>query len=677
MRLATAHRPRLLPRRAAARTPARTPARGRARVAARAAPKPRDAGAASADPLSPAFARALLARHAAPLLGAGAALVFCTACNLASPVLAGAIFDSLLEKAPASGGAAAAAAAAAAASSRRGKLLIALALVYAAEPLVTRVYVSTLVAAAERCLRAARARLFRALLAKPAPFFEAHSPASLAALLSADLDVVRAVALASTSRDRGPRALAEAVGAAVVLTCLSWRLGPVLALVIAGAGGTAAAYRLRTRPLEAAAATAAADVARTAATTLGAIATVRSYAGEPAALASFGRAANASAEAGLGFGRAKAGLEAASRAAVHASLLATYVLGSKLVAASLIQPGVMLTAIGFTYSLVYATTGAVQSAADFRRGAAALARARAAAAAAPPDPAVAAALPPEDEEERSGASAPAAGGAPRASPSSPGPALAAARAGADLALASASFAYPSRPAAPVLRSLSLTLKGGSVTALVGPSGAGKSTVASLLARLYAPTAGSVTLGGVDATRFAAGDWASAVTLVRAAPDIFDDTVAANIAYGAAAAGATRDDIIAAATAARAHDFIVSLPHGYDTVIGPGALSSGEAQRVQIARAILKAAPILLLDEATSALDARNEADVGAAATALADAGRTVLIIAHRLATCARADRVVVLDAGAVVEDGTHATLSAAGGLYARLVSAQALTLAAV
>ena len=231
------------------------------------------------------------------------------------------------------------------------------------------------------------------------------------------------------------------------------------------------------------------------------------------------------------------------------------------------------------------------------------------------------------------------------------------------------FHYPSRPQTPALDGVDFTIEPGETVALVGPSGAGKSTVLQLLLRFYDPQEGAVTLGGVDLRRMRRSDLRAKMALVPQDPVIFATTARENIRFGRP--DATDAEVEAAARAAAAHDFLMALPEGYDSQVGERGvmLSGGQKQRIAIARAILRDAPILLLDEATSALDAESEAAVQQAVAKLAE-GRTTLIVAHRLATVKKADRILVFDQGRIVAEGTHDRLVAEGGLYARLARLQ-------
>lgn len=231
------------------------------------------------------------------------------------------------------------------------------------------------------------------------------------------------------------------------------------------------------------------------------------------------------------------------------------------------------------------------------------------------------------------------------------------------------FRYPSRPDLAALDGVSFRVAPGERVALVGPSGAGKSTVFGLILRFYDPTAGRVMMDGVALDRADLIALRQRIALVPQDVALFADTIHDNIAYGAP--GATREQVRAAAKTANAHGFIAALPDGYDTRLGEGGvtLSGGQRQRVAIARAVLRDAPLLLLDEATSALDAESEGAVQAALEQVM-AGRTSIVIAHRLATVLKADRILVFDSGRIVEEGTHASLVAAGGLYARLARLQ-------
>lgn len=235
-------------------------------------------------------------------------------------------------------------------------------------------------------------------------------------------------------------------------------------------------------------------------------------------------------------------------------------------------------------------------------------------------------------------------------------------AGHDIALRNVSFSYHETE---VLKGIDLDIPERSLTALVGPSGSGKTTLTRLIARFWDVDSGEIRIGGKDIRVYATSQLLDAISIVFQDVYLFNDTVRNNIRLGRPAA--TGAEIVAAAKAARCHDFIEALPDGYETVVGEGGgtLSGGEKQRISIARAILKDAPIVLLDEATAALDPENEIHIQEAIDELVK-GRTVVVIAHRLRTISRADRIVVIEKGEIVERGRHEALLAANGLYKRL-----------
>jgi len=231
------------------------------------------------------------------------------------------------------------------------------------------------------------------------------------------------------------------------------------------------------------------------------------------------------------------------------------------------------------------------------------------------------------------------------------------------------FYYPARPKTAALRNVSITVAPGQTVALVGPSGAGKSTMFQLILRFYDPQAGAVTLDGVDIKTLDPADLRGAISVVQQNAPLFSGSAAENIRFGKPSA--SDDDVRAAARAANAHDFITALPEGYNTQLGEDAatLSGGQRQRLAIARAILRDAPILLLDEATSALDSQSERAIQEAFETVS-AGRTTIVIAHRLSTVLKADMIAVMDQGRIIDHGAHDELLGRGGLYARLAKLQ-------
>ena len=239
----------------------------------------------------------------------------------------------------------------------------------------------------------------------------------------------------------------------------------------------------------------------------------------------------------------------------------------------------------------------------------------------------------------------------------------------EVAFADVRFAYPTRPTVSALNGVSFHVRRGEKVAIVGPSGAGKSTIFHLLLRYYDPAAGRITFDGVRLADLDPADLRARIALVPQDSVMFATTVGDNIRFGRP--DASDAEVARAAELAHAASFIAALPAGMETQVGERGvtLSGGQRQRIAIARAILRDAPLLLLDEATSSLDAESETQIAAALAQLMQE-RTTIVIAHRLATVLSCDRILVLDQGRIVEEGTHQTLVAAGGLYARLAKLQ-------
>lgn len=234
----------------------------------------------------------------------------------------------------------------------------------------------------------------------------------------------------------------------------------------------------------------------------------------------------------------------------------------------------------------------------------------------------------------------------------------------DIAFRNVDFGYDSRQ---VLKNVSFTIPEQTSTAIVGPSGSGKTTICSMLARFYDPQSGSITVGGHDLREFTCDVLLSNISMAFQNVYLFHDTIRANILFGRP--DASEEEMIEAAKRARCHEFIMVLPDGYDTVVGEGCgtLSGGEKQRISIARAILKNAPIIILDEATASVDPENEHLIQQAISELTR-GKTIITIAHRLATIQNADQILVVDDGRIAERGTHAELVQQDGLYKRFTS---------
>lgn len=471
----------------------------------------------------------------------------------------------------------------------------------------------------------------------------------------------------------------QVIGTICILFALSPQLAPILGLLMLTVSVSVAVYKRSTIPVFKAHGLAQASMADCATETFSAIRTVRSFGGEKRQMFNFGRQVIAYEGSGISLGTYKSLNESLTRVAVYVSLMTLYWLGGDKVKAGELSVGTMASFIGYTFTLTFAVQGLVNSFGDLRRTFAAVERINSVLNE-EVDEALAYGLEKEMQQKefrykllfsRDTDESPVKTQYMAALKSSSN-VINLAWSG-DICLEDVCFSYPLRPDVDILSGLNLTLKCGTITALVGPSGAGKSTIVQLLARFYEPKKGQIKVSGEDIRAFDKREWARAVSIVNQEPVLFSVSVGENIAYGLPDDNVTKDEVIKAAKAANAHDFIISLPQGYDTPVGErgGLLSGGQRQRITIARALLKNAPILILDEATSALDAVSERLVQDALNHLMK-GRTTLVIAHRLSTVQNAHQIAFCSDGKIVELGTHLELLARKGRYASLVSTQRL-----
>ncbi|HVP68217.1 MAG TPA: ABC transporter transmembrane domain-containing protein [Anaeromyxobacteraceae bacterium] len=489
----------------------------------------------------------------------------------------------------------------------------------------------------ERTVARLRRDLFRRILEQEIAFFDERRTGELVSRLAADTEAVQGAV--STSVSMALRNLASAVGGVGFLFFTSARLTLVMLAVVPPVAIGAVVYGWRIRRLSRAAQDALAQAGEIAEEGIAGIRTVRSFAAEEREAGRYAIAIQRVYE--LARRRARAGGAFMAGAATAAYLAVAVVLwyGGRLVMAGSLTVGALTSFLVYTLIVAFSLGALADLWATFMKAAGAAERIF-------------------ELSDRVPAMAPAGGAV---LPMVEG----------KVALEGVHFAYPSRPHAPVLRGIDLAIAPGEVVALVGPSGAGKSTVAALVGRLYDPTGGAVTVDGRDLRGLDPAWWRGQVGVVAQEPILFSASIAENIRYGRRDAGDA--EVEAAARAANAHDFASRFPDGYATAVGERGvqLSGGQKQRIAIARAVLKDPRVLVLDEATSALDAESESLVQEALERLMR-GRTVLVIAHRLSTVRRADRVVVLEDGRVVQKGSHAQLVSEDGPYRRLVERQFL-----
>ncbi|MCX5496566.1 ABC transporter transmembrane domain-containing protein [Kaistia dalseonensis] len=489
----------------------------------------------------------------------------------------------------------------------------------------------------ERVVADLRADVFRHIATLGIDFFDRNRSGEITARLTTDTTQIKAVAGANVSI--ALRNLVMFVGAIAMMVVTSPSLSglvlvalPIVVLPLVGFGRRIRARSRRAQDMLA-------DASAYASEAIGAMRVVQAFTAEGSVTARFTRAVETAFVAARNSTAARAALTAFGIFMVFSSMVAVLWWGAQDVLAGRMTPGTL------GQFLIYAVIGAgalgelSQVWGDIANASGAAERLS------------------EILVETPSVSAPAR------------PQSIAGRGAGAIAFEAVTFAYPEGGREAAIREISFTIAPGERVAVVGPSGAGKSTLFNLILRFYDPQSGRVTFDGIDAKALDPLALRQRIALVPQDTVIFAATAAENIGFGRP--DASVDDVRQAAKAAYADDFLSALPKGYETELGERGvtLSGGQRQRLAIARAILKDAPVLLLDEATSALDAESEVAVQAALDELM-VGRTTIVIAHRLATILKADRILVMDGGTIVEEGTHEELSRQGGLYARLARLQ-------
>jgi len=494
----------------------------------------------------------------------------------------------------------------------------------------------------ERVVADVRRRVFDHVLGLSTEFFERTRTGELLSRLSADTTLVQSVVGSSASFTL--RSIVLAIGAAIMMGITSPKL---MALALLGVPMVIAAITLmgrKVRGLSRAAQDRIADTAALASEVLNAMPTVQAYTHEPIDRQRYGEATESAFASGIRRTRVRAWMTAAVFIIIGASIVGVLWIGARDVLAARMTPGQLSQFVLYAVILASSVGALSELWGEIQRAAGATERLLEILAT---EPVIA---------------APAA------------PLHVAHPVRGELAFSAVTFRYPTRLDHAALLDFSLKVSAGEALALVGPSGAGKSTVFQLLLRFFDPSQGRILLDGVDIAMLDPAELRAQIAVVSQEPVIFAGTITDNIRYGRPAASDA--EVRAAALAAAAEEFVLRLPSGYDTRVGERGvtLSGGQRQRLAIARAMLRDAPVLLLDEATSALDAENERLVQRGLANLmagrGGRGRTTVVIAHRLGTIQRIQRIVVMDQGQIVAQGSHAELVRGSGLYARLAALQ-------
>ncbi|KAL1357498.1 hypothetical protein AAHE18_05G259400 [Arachis hypogaea] len=495
----------------------------------------------------------LLMKHKLRLILSLATLIACSTCTLSMPIFSGRFFEVLIGVRP----------------EPLWKLLSQIGVLYAMEPLLTVIFVVNMNTVWEKVMSTLRAQIFGRILIQKVEFFDKYKVGELTGLLTSDLGSLKDIVSENVSRDRGFRALSEVIGTIFILFSLSPQLAPLLGILMLTVSVSVAVYKRSTFPVFKAHGLAQASIADCVSETFSAIRTVRSFGGEKRQMFTFAKQVLSFQSSGIKLGTFKSFNESMTRVAVYISLISLYCLGGNKVKAGELSVGAMASFIGYTFTLTFAVQGLVNTFGDLRGAFAAVDRINSVLSGVQVDDSLAYGLERELRQQKAvddekyklffSNSSTEKNQMHYMSALKTSSNLFSLAWSGDVCLEDVYFSYPLRPDVEILRGLNLKLNCGTVTALVGSSGAGKSTIVQLLARFYEPARGCITVAGEDVRTFDKSEWARVVSIVNQEPVLFSVSVGENIAYGLPDENVSKEDVIKAAKAANAHDFIISLP----------------------------------------------------------------------------------------------------------------------
>ena len=523
------------------------------------------------------------------------------------------------------------------------------------EPIATILYIRKCSYIIDNFISYLRLEVLSSLLSKDVPSFDMKGPTDATQLIIGDIDRIKIAFMQNISRDRGIRSGMELLMGFSILYTLCLPLAILFTLIVPLTAFIASQFAKSFFSSSSKENNASLVITRTVEETMRNFKEVFSFSNQKLEKEKFIKSLVVTSEAAIRVGKAKALFESSNRAGIYTNILTMFAVGGLMVKNNIVKASTLVSFIGYCWSLNFATQGLLFSYGDWK------------VISTPWQKTVEALKSMRSNQKVELIEKPMI-------PNEVISNWSKSKAPMSIELRNVSFSYPNRPDVAILKDIDLTIPPGKITALVGPSGAGKSTIASLLNQYYVASNGNTIVDGIDVSLLPRDEYLSRVSVVRQASSLFTDTISNNIAYGTIAyRPVAQAEIIAAAKAANAHDFIMNLPEGYDTIIGDREgcvqLSGGQRQRISLARAIIKNASLLVLDESTSALDSESESLVQESLNRLMK-GRTTVVIAHRLSTVINADQICVVKEGKIAEIGTHEDLMMKKGFYYSLMSTQ-------